>query len=55
MNCEIIACIREAPRQRQNEVQEYELRARAAMRIQSDVLESSNKKNEKRGNKNDTL
>ena len=29
--------------------------ARAAMRIQSDVLASSNKKNEKRGNKNDTL
>lgn len=29
--------------------------ARAAMRIQSDVLASSNKKNEKRENKNDTL
>lgn len=29
--------------------------ARVAMRIQSDVLASSNKKNEKRGNKNDTL
>lgn len=27
----------------------------AAIRIQSDVLASSNKKNEKRGNKNDTL
>ena len=29
--------------------------ARVAMRIQSDVLASSNEKNEKRGNKNDTL
>ena len=32
MNCEIIACIRGAPRQRQNEVLEYELRERAAIR-----------------------
>lgn len=36
-------------------IPEYALRARVAMRIQSDVLASSNKKNEKRGNKNDTL
>ena len=32
MYCVIIACIRGAPRQRQNEVLEYELRARAAIR-----------------------
>ena len=32
MNCEIIACIRGAPRQRQNEVLECALRARAAIR-----------------------
>ena len=30
MNCEIIACIRGAPRQRQNEVLEYELLAQPA-------------------------
>ena len=32
MNCDIFGCIRGAPRQRQNEVLEYELRAQAAIK-----------------------
>ena len=44
MDWGFFADIRGAPRQRQNEVLEYALRARVAMRIQSDVLASSNKK-----------
>ena len=32
MNCDIFGCIRGAPRQRQNKVLEYELRAQAAIK-----------------------